>query len=98
MYESPEPINGSTKYKFLVHLTPKESLESQQNHALRNGFLRSQLCSNDNFNPGYNRKLERERSFLMEIVLIMNGCFFQNNAPRVEYVNVAQKINSCCQE
>ena len=34
----------------------KESLESQQNHALRNRFLRALLCSNEISNPGYNRK------------------------------------------
>ena len=35
----------------------RESLESQQKHALRNRFLRTLLCSNDNFNPGYDRKM-----------------------------------------
>ena len=37
-------------------ISHKESLESQQKPALRNRFLRIQLCSNDIFNPGYNRK------------------------------------------
>ena len=34
----------------------KESLESQQKHALRNKFLRTLLCSNVIFDPGYNPK------------------------------------------
>ena len=41
----------------------KERLESQQKHALRNKFLRTLLCSNVIFNPGYNRKtLIRKRT------------------------------------
>ena len=35
----------------------KESLESQQKHALRKRFLQKLLCSNDIFIPGYNRKM-----------------------------------------
>ena len=46
-----------------------ESLESQQNHALRNRFLRTLLCSNDKFNPGYNRKmLIRKRTSILDRV------------------------------
>ena len=41
----------------LWSISRKESLESQQKHALRNRFLRTLLCSNDIFNPGYNRKM-----------------------------------------
>ena len=41
----------------LWSISRRESLESQQKHALRNRFLRTVLCSNDNFNPGYNRKM-----------------------------------------
>ena len=37
-------------------ISRKESPESQQKHALRNRFLRTLLCLNVSFNPGYNRK------------------------------------------
>ena len=37
-------------------ISPRECLESQQKHALRNRFLRNLLCSNDYFNPRYNQK------------------------------------------
>ena len=40
------------------------------------------------------RWLEREHPFLTEFVLIMNSCFIQYNAPLVENVNVAQKVNA----
>ena len=47
----------------------KERLESQQKHALRNKFLRTLLCSNDIFNPGYNRKtLIRKRTSILDTV------------------------------
>ena len=35
----------------------EESLGLQQKHALKNRFLRALSCSNDNFNPGWNRKM-----------------------------------------
>ena len=38
-------------------ISRKESLESQQKHALRKRFLRTLLSSNDICNPGYNRKM-----------------------------------------
>ena len=38
-------------------ISRKESLESQQKHALRNRFMRILLFSNDSFNSGYNRKM-----------------------------------------
>ena len=41
--------------------------------------------------------LEREHPFLTEFVSIMNSFFIQYNAPLVEYVNVAQEIDSFCQ-
>ena len=45
----------------------KEILESQQKHALRNRFLRTLLCSNDIFSPGYNRKtLIRKRTSILD--------------------------------
>ena len=44
----------------------KESLESQQKHALRNRFLRTLLSSNGIFNPAYNRKmLMRKRTSIL---------------------------------
>ena len=50
-------------------ISRKESLESQQKHALRNWFLRTLLCSNDTFNPGYNRKmLIRKRTSILDEV------------------------------
>ena len=48
-------------------ISRKESLESQQKHALRNRFLRTLLSSNDIFNPGYNRKmLMRKRTSILD--------------------------------
>ena len=38
-------------------ISRKESLESQQKHALRNTFLQTLLCSNDILIPGYNRQM-----------------------------------------
>ena len=50
-------------------ISRRESLEFQQKHALRKRFLRTLLCSNDNFNPGYNRKmLIRKRTSIVERV------------------------------
>ena len=47
----------------------KEFLESQQKHALRNSFLRTLLCSNDIFSPGYNRKtLIRKKTCILDRV------------------------------
>ena len=48
-------------------ISRKESLESQQKHALRNRFLQTLLCSNDTFNLGYNRKmLIRKRTSILD--------------------------------
>ena len=48
-------------------ISREESQESQQKHALRNRFLRTLLCSNDIFNPGYNRKtLIRKRTSILD--------------------------------
>ena len=48
-------------------ISHKERLESQQKHALTNRFLRTLLCSNVIFNPGYNRKrLIRKRTSILE--------------------------------
>ena len=47
----------------------RESLESQQNYALKNRFLRTLLCSNVIFNPGCNRKtLIRKRTSILDRV------------------------------
>ena len=44
-------------------ISRKGNLESQQKLALRKRFLRTLLCSNDIFNPAYNRKwLMRKRT------------------------------------
>ena len=78
----------------------KESLESQQKHALRNRFLRT-LCFQMTISiQGTIEKgsLEREHPFLTEFVSNMNSCFIQHNAPLVEYVTVAQEIDSFCQK
>ena len=40
----------------------------------------------------------KEHPFLTEFVLIMNSFFIQYNAPLVEYVNVAQEVNSLGQK
>ena len=48
-------------------ISRKESLKSQQEHALRNRFLQTLLCSNDIVNPGYNRKmLMRKRTSILD--------------------------------
>ena len=49
----------------------KENLESQRKQALRSRFLRKLLCSNDNFNPDYNRKmLMRTRTYIFDRVCV----------------------------
>ena len=50
----------------------KESLECQQKHALSNRFLRTLLCSNDIFKPGYNRKTVIRRR-----ISILDGVCFK---------------------
>ena len=48
-------------------ISGKKSLEHQQKPALRNRFLGILLCSNDNFNPGYNRiMLIRKRTSIRD--------------------------------
>ena len=50
-------------------ISRKESPESQQKHALRNRFLRTLLCLNVIFNPGYNRKtLIKKRTSILDRV------------------------------
>ena len=52
-------------------ISRKESLESQQKHALRNRFSRTLLFSNHIFNPGYNRKnLMRKRTSIFDGVFV----------------------------
>ena len=71
-------------------LSRKQSLDSQQKHALGNKILRSLLCSNDNLIPGYNRKMPiRKKTLLLtEFILPLNSCFLQYIAPVEKYVNV----------
>ena len=77
-------------------ISPKESQESQQKHALTNRFLRTLLRSNDTFNPRYNRKTlpGKRASIHGGVFLIINSFFIQYNAPLVENVNVAQEVNA----
>ena len=50
-------------------ISRKKSLESQQKYTLRKRFLRTLLCSNVIFNPGYNRKtLIRKRTSSLDRV------------------------------
>ena len=58
-------------------ISRKGSLESQQKHALRNRFLRTLMCSNDIFNPGYNRKMlmRRRTSNLDRVCFIYEQLF-----------------------
>ena len=58
-------------------ISQKESLESQQKHALINQFLRTFLCPNDIFNPGYNREtLFRKRTSFLDGVCFNYGQLF----------------------
>ena len=77
-------------------ISRKESLRSQHKHAIKITFLRAIFYSNDNFNPGYNRKMlfRKRTSILDEVFLIMNSCFIHYNAPLEKYVNVALEIES----
>ena len=55
------------------------------------------MCSNDIFNPGYNRKtLIRKKTSIL--VLIMNSCFIQYNAPLLENVNEAHEVKAISKE
>ena len=58
-------------------ISRKGSSESQQKHALRKSFLRTLLCSIDNFNPGYNRKMLRRKrtSILVRVCFIYEQLF-----------------------
>ena len=61
-----------------LSISRKESLESQQKHALRIKFLRTILCSKDYFNPGYNRKkLIRKGTSNLDRVCIKYELLFQ---------------------
>ena len=52
-------------------ISRKDSLESQQKYALRNRFLRTLLCSNDIFNPEYNRNLlMRKKTSILDGVCV----------------------------
>ena len=58
-------------------ISRRESLESQHKHALRNRFLRTLLCSNDNFNPKYTRKkLMRKKTSIPHGICVNYEQFF----------------------
>ena len=77
---------------YIWSMSSKESLESQRKHAPKNRFFPALLCKNDNFFPDTigECSLEGVHPFLTKVVLIMNSCFIQYNAPLVKYVSVAQ--------
>ena len=76
----------------------KETLESQQKHALRNRFLRTLLCSNDTFNCGYNRKrpIRKRTSFLDGVCFNYEQLFHPVDctAGRIYQCSSRQKLNS----
>ena len=66
-----EELNFGTAVNFQIlyfwSISRGESLEFQQKHALRSRFLRTLLCSNDIFNPGFIRKmLMRKRASISD--------------------------------
>ena len=78
-------------------ISHKENVDCQQEHALRNRFLRTLLCSNDVFNPGYNRKMPfRKRTSILAGVCFhyeqlfhpvqCNACGICQNSSRDEIV------------
>ena len=81
-------------------ISRNESLESQQKHAFRNRCSPTPSCSNDIFNPACNRKmLMRKRTSIPDGVCFnYKQLFHPENAPVVEYVNIAQEISSFCQK
>ena len=77
-------------------ISRKESLESQQKHALRNRILRTRLCSNDISNPGYNRKmLMRKRTSILDRVCFNYEQLFhpvQSTASRICHCSSRDKL------
>ena len=77
-------------------ISRKESLESQQKHALPNRFLRTQLFSNDIFNPGCNRKmLMRKRTSFLDGVCVDSEQLFhpvQCTACRIRQCSSRDKL------
>ena len=66
-YESPLPMVPPTINFWSV--SQKQSLASQQRHAVTNKLLRAKLCSIDTFDPAYNqKKLTRKRTSIIEEV------------------------------
>ena len=58
-------------------ISHKESLESQQKHALRNRFLRTLLCSKEIFSPGYTQKtVIRKRTSILDVACFKNKQLF----------------------
>ena len=73
----------------LWSISRKESLESQQKHALRKRFLRTLLGSNDIFIPGYNRKtLIRKRISILDRV-----CFSYEQLFHPVQCNTSKKMS-----
>ena len=61
-------VPPNLKFWFILR---KEIVESQRKQAPRNKFLRTPLCSNDKFNPGYKRKmLMRKRTSILDGVCV----------------------------
>ena len=52
-------------------ISRRECLETQQKDALKNGFLRTPLFSNDTFDPGYNHR----RPIRKGTSILDKGCF-----------------------
>ena len=77
-------------------ISRKESLESQQKHALRNRFSRTLLFPNDISNPGYNRKkLMRKRTSILDRVCFIYEQLFhpvQCTACRICQCNSKHKL------
>ena len=74
-YESPQPV--IPPQLSLRSMSCTESLESQQENATRNRFLRALLCLNDNFNPGYKSKLlMRKTTSIFDGVCVSDGQLF----------------------
>ena len=66
-----------TRCKCLFHITQK-SVASQQKHALKNRFLQTLLCWNDNFNTGFDRiTLNRKKKSCLDTLCFNYEQLFQ---------------------
>ena len=82
----------SPKFKFWSILR-EESPESQQIHALGNSWLQPQLCSNNNFNPGFNHK-RKKITILEGFCFKYEPLFHPLQSPLVVNGKVAQRKHS----